>query len=261
MSDIRKWFMKHQDKNNGNASKPSKPTAPDPIASVKQEKPTNGGEESSGRRKSSKYFATEAPKPKIEKEMEKPPAKRKIQKSSDDLQPDVKPPSAKEIRKVYADEEFVHPNAMNKSDMVTPVKILKTVDTEENDDDEAADELGGTPLKASGKGPVTASAGGRGRGRGGDWSDVPYKLLQLAFDKLNTCDLSRVGAVCVQWRKSLYHYHSKVLLFDLPVLLLPCKDGVMERRVYSIGETKFYDDVKLSVPFEKHCVVLLMDGL
>ncbi|KAL6341808.1 hypothetical protein AAG906_038052 [Vitis piasezkii] len=83
-SDIRKWFMKKHDKDNGNPLKPAKPEPkasqsgkPSP-ATVQQEKPVHGGQESSCRRKTSKYFQ----KPKDEKEMEELPAKRKTQKGA-----------------------------------------------------------------------------------------------------------------------------------------------------------------------------------
>ncbi|OVA07201.1 BRCT domain [Macleaya cordata] len=190
MSDIRKWFMKQHDKNNGNSSKPAKPTAtvpppekkPTPVTS-QTEKPIQGGQESSGRKKTSKYFATAAEKPKDEKETEKISAKRKPQKSSKELNDDVKPPSAKKFHKADDDDDeddvFVLPNARKNATEVSPAKKLKSasgkgvvqksVDPDENDDD---DEVSGTPVKAGGRGSggrgsAAASAGGRGRGRGG----------------------------------------------------------------------------------------------
>ncbi|KAJ4958995.1 hypothetical protein NE237_026106 [Protea cynaroides] len=60
-SDIQKWFMKPHDKGNGNASKPGKPTMerPSPATSQPEKKPVHESQESSGRRKTSKYFATD----------------------------------------------------------------------------------------------------------------------------------------------------------------------------------------------------------
>ncbi|KAF5191114.1 Replication factor c subunit [Thalictrum thalictroides] len=203
-SDIRKWFMKSHDKNNGTSSaKPDKPTSTDPpppqkplSTTSKPEKSAQGGQESSGRRKTSKYFAGDASKQKDEKEAEKPPAKRKSQKSSEETHDDVKPPSAKKLHKGEEDDDdFVPPSASKKSVEASPAKKLKSgtgrgvvkksVYTEENDDDD--DEVAGTPAKAGGRGrggrgSTAAPAAGRGRGGGrggfmnfGERKDPPHK--------------------------------------------------------------------------------------
>ena len=58
--------------------------------------------ESSGRRKTSKYFATDKQKPKDEKEIEELPTKRKAQKHNDES---VKPPPAKKVHIVDDDDD------------------------------------------------------------------------------------------------------------------------------------------------------------
>ncbi|KAF8403400.1 hypothetical protein HHK36_011502 [Tetracentron sinense] len=205
-SDIRKWFMKQHDKGNGNASKPAKTAAaavspaknPSPATS-QQEKPVHGGEESSGRRKTSKYFAGDTKKPKDEKDTEKVPAKRKNQKSSEDFHDDVKPAHAKKLHKGGDDDDdFVLPSSRGNTVEVTPTKktkngpgkgiVQKSVDIDENDEDTLDDKAAGSSLKAGGRGSggrgaaAAAPAGGRGRGGGrggfmnfGERKDPPHK--------------------------------------------------------------------------------------
>ncbi|PIA54206.1 hypothetical protein AQUCO_00900631v1 [Aquilegia coerulea] len=219
MSDIRKWFMKSHDKNNGSGSvKPAKPTSTDPPPSQKPlptaskpEKSAQGGQESSGRRKTSKYFAGDASKGKDEKEVEKTPAKRKSQKSSEEIHDDVKPPSAKKLHKGEEDDDdFVPPSASKKSVEATPAKKLKSgtgrgivkksVEPDENDDDDDVnDEVAGTPVKAGGRGrggrgSAAAPAAGRGRGGGrggfmnfGERKDPPHKGEKEVPEGAPTC--------------------------------------------------------------------------
>ncbi|XP_028068983.1 replication factor C subunit 1 isoform X2 [Camellia sinensis] len=186
MSDIRKWFMKQHDKNNGNASKPAKLATPEKpsTATSNPEKQVHEGQESSGRRKTSKYFGTEKPKPKDEKEKEELSAKRKVQKDGEELSSDVKPPPVKKLHKVDEDEDddddFVSPNSRKKVVNVTPSKkrkigsgkgiAQKSADIDESDEDKDDDKDAKSHLKFAGR-----SRGGRGgstRRSGGKGMDV-----------------------------------------------------------------------------------------
>ncbi|KAK9999208.1 hypothetical protein SO802_018811 [Lithocarpus litseifolius] len=176
-SDIRKWFMKSHDKGN---AKESKPAIPAPTNKSQPEKPAHASPESSGRRKTSKYFATDKQKPKDEKETEELPTKRKAQKHNDES---VKPPPAKKVHIVDDndddddDDDFVFSSSRKKLNDVTPSKKLKSgsgrgiarkpVDIEDGDEDDDKDFE--TPLKSGGRGrggrgSSAAPAGGRGRG-------------------------------------------------------------------------------------------------
>lgn len=154
----------------------------------------HGGQENSGRRKTSKYFATDKQKPKEEKETEELPAKRKTQKDSDES---LKSPPSKKVHKVDVDDDddFVLPSSRKNSVDVTPSKKLKIgsgrgvtkkpVDVEEGDEDD--DKNIETPLRSGGRGrggrgSSAAPAGGRGRGGGrggfmnfGERKDPPHK--------------------------------------------------------------------------------------
>ncbi|KAJ4970693.1 hypothetical protein NE237_003792 [Protea cynaroides] len=198
-SDIRKWFMKQHDKGNGNASKPGKPTMerPSPATSLSEKKPVHESQESSGRRKTSKYFATDTENPRDEQEMETTPAKRKIQKNSEELHSALKTPAAKKLHKVDDNDDFISPDARKNSAKVTPIKKLKSesgrgivqkpVDTDENDEDAVDDKDIEPPLKTGGRGgggrgAATAPTGGRGRGGGrggfmnfGERKEPPHK--------------------------------------------------------------------------------------
>ncbi|KAG1333894.1 putative Replication factor C subunit 1 [Cocos nucifera] len=206
-SDIRKWFMKQHDKGNGTASKPAaKPATassekpPSPVL----DKVVQRAQESSGRRKTSKYFAattaTESGSKqttKDEKVMEKSPAKRKAQKISEDFQDDVKPVPAKKLHK-DEDDDFLPSNDKKKATVVKPSKKLKSgsgggvsknsvdKDDDDYDEDELDDKYVETPVKAGGRGRggrgAGAAAGGRGRGGGrggfmnfGERKDPPHK--------------------------------------------------------------------------------------
>ncbi|KAM0864037.1 hypothetical protein ACQ4PT_044193 [Festuca glaucescens] len=165
-SDIRKWFMKPHDKNAG-AAKPSgtgaAAAAPrKPVLSI-PEKPAastvSGNQDASARRKTSKYFA-----PKTERDSdvtEKILPKRKLQKSSNELEDDSKPLAANKVLKDEEeddDDDFVAPSKKKTPVKPPPSKKLKAA-SNDDDGDERMDEDAKTPSKAAGR--------GRGRGRGG----------------------------------------------------------------------------------------------
>lgn len=152
-----------------------------------------GGQESSGRRKTSKYFATDKQKPKDEKETKEIPAKRK---TKIDVDSSTKSPPSKKIHKVDdKDDDFVLPIENKTSVGATPSKKLKSgsgrgvaqksIGTDEVDEDDVKNTE--SPLKSSGRGhggrgASGAPAGGRGRGGGrggfmnfGDRKDPPHK--------------------------------------------------------------------------------------
>ncbi|KAJ4724742.1 Replication factor C subunit 1 [Melia azedarach] len=186
--DIRKWFLKPHDKDKGNGNA-SSPATPAPSNS----EPVLGGQESSGRRKTSKYFATDKQKPKDEKETKEIPAKRK---TKIDVDSSTKSPPSKKIHKVDdKDDDFVLPIENKTSVGATPSKKLKSgsgrgvaqksIGTDEVDEDDVKNTE--SPLKSSGRGhggrgASGAPAGGRGRGGGrggfmnfGDRKDPPHK--------------------------------------------------------------------------------------
>ncbi|RZC78493.1 hypothetical protein C5167_002687 [Papaver somniferum] len=200
MGDIRKWFMKAHTKNDATTpaakppaadSPPVKPAAIIPHA----EKSTNGGQESSGRKKTSRYFATKPDKSKDEQQAEKTVAKRKPQESSKALDEDLKPPPVKKLHKAKEekdsgskpppvkkllkakeeddnedDDDDFEPSPAKKLKSTPRKGVKKSVEIDEDDDDD--DEVGGTPRKPAGRGSggrssAAAPGGGRGRGRGG----------------------------------------------------------------------------------------------
>uniref|UniRef100_A0A6M2EEX5 Replication factor C subunit 1 n=1 Tax=Populus davidiana TaxID=266767 RepID=A0A6M2EEX5_9ROSI len=188
--DIRKWFMKAHDKGNDNAAtnaeKKPPPTEP------KTETPVCGGQEGSGRRKTSKYFAANKQKQKEDKEVEDLPAKRKAQ--NDGVQ-SVKPPPSKKVHKVDDEEEDDDFSLPKKKNDASPSKKLKSssgrgiaqkpVHVNESDEDDVKDTE--SPLKSGGRGRggrgvSGAPSGGRGRGGGrggfmnfGERKDPPHK--------------------------------------------------------------------------------------
>ncbi|CAB4289777.1 unnamed protein product [Prunus armeniaca] len=188
-ADIRKWFMKSHDK--GNGKKPAPTTSQTPSTAKEEPKePVHGGQENSGRRKTSKYFTTD--KPKAEKETEVP-AKRKTHKEPDES---VKPSPAKKVHKVVDDDDdFVLPHLKKNSVDATPSKKLKSASgvgvpqkltaIDEGGDDDVKDAE--SPHKPGGRGrggrgTSAGPAGGRGRGAGrggfmnfGDRKDPPHK--------------------------------------------------------------------------------------
>ncbi|KAJ6739655.1 CHROMOSOME TRANSMISSION FIDELITY FACTOR 18 [Salix koriyanagi] len=181
--DIRKWFMKAHDKGNDNAStnaeKKPPPTEP------KTETPVREGQEGSGRRKTSKYFAANKQKQKGDEEVEDLPAKRKAQ--NDGVQ-SVKAPPSKKVRKVEDDEEDDDFSVPKKKNGASPSKKLKSSsgrDVNESDEDDVKNIE--SPLKSGGRGRggrgvSGAPSGGRGRGSGrggfmnfGERKDPPHK--------------------------------------------------------------------------------------
>ncbi|MCD7471104.1 replication factor C subunit 1 [Datura stramonium] len=121
MSDIRKWFMKQHDKGtgNGSVSKNNATEKPSP-GSPKPENVVQEGQETAGRRKTSKYFATDKVKAKEEK-VEEVQAKRKAQDAGGNLSVNEKPPAAKRIHKAEDDDFVLPPSAAGPRD-VTPSK-------------------------------------------------------------------------------------------------------------------------------------------
>ncbi|KAL9226124.1 hypothetical protein vseg_001973 [Gypsophila vaccaria] len=181
MSDIRKWFMKKHDNNSGNA--PTKPSEK-PVATVaaQAEKPT--GQESSTRRKTSKYFEKTQEKVKVEVEKAETPAKRKSQKGVEDSHDSIKPSPAKKVHVVPEDDDdndFAPISSRKKSVDATPSKKLKegsgrgipqkNADAKKSND-EGDDGENETPVKSAGRGrggrgASSTPASGRGRGGGG----------------------------------------------------------------------------------------------
>ncbi|KAJ0261308.1 Replication factor C subunit 1 [Hirschfeldia incana] len=172
MTDIRKWFVKHHDKGNGDAA---------PLKSEQASEDL----ETAARKKTSKYFAKEKAK-----EVEALPAKRKTG-DSDDL---GKPRPRKAV-KVDDDDDFEVPSSRKTCDSTASKKLKigsgrgvasKTVDNGEDDGGEDAQEK--DPLKSGGRGRggraasggSTGGRGGRGGGRGGfmnfgERKDPPHK--------------------------------------------------------------------------------------
>lgn len=200
MSDIRKWFMKSHNKGNDSASKADSTlqSNSDPSAKVSKPaltklEPVQGGQESSGRRKTSKYFATDKQKPQDEKRVEEVPVKRKLQNDSKES---LKPPPLKKHNKIDdEDDDFVLSKSKKNHDDATPSKKLKsasgrgvpqkTVDVDQTDEDDVKDAA--SPSKPGGRGrggrgALGAPSGGRGRGGGrggfmnfGERKEPPHK--------------------------------------------------------------------------------------
>ncbi|GMH01818.1 hypothetical protein Nepgr_003657 [Nepenthes gracilis] len=197
--DIRKWFMKQHDKGNGTASKPVKPepSPKKPSAGILEpRKPV--GQESAGRRKTSKYFDKDL---KSVKEAEEVSAKRKAQKGDEDFPYDAKSPPAKKVHKIDdyddGDDDFVASSSKKKLVDATSSKKLKsgsgrgvpqkTKDIDESDQEKDDDKDTEPPPKSGGRGRggksgSMAAAGGRGRGGGGrggflnfERKDPPHK--------------------------------------------------------------------------------------
>ncbi|XP_068343612.1 replication factor C subunit 1-like isoform X1 [Pyrus communis] len=188
-ADIRKWFMKSHDKGNT-----KKPAAAPSTPKIEPKEPVQGGQENSGRRKTSKYFPID--KPKDEDGTTEVPSKRKPHKDPDAC---VKPSPAKKAHKAVDDDDddFVLPNSKKKSVELdtTPSKKLKSISgmgipqqvtaiDEGGDDDKKNAE---SPLRPAGRGrggrgASAGPAGGRGRGAGrggfmnyGERKDPPHK--------------------------------------------------------------------------------------
>ncbi|GAB2280157.1 replication factor C subunit 1 [Dionaea muscipula] len=182
--DIRKWFMKKHDQKNGAVPKPAEPTLQhQKPAATASEHDRQVDRETTGRRKTSKYFDKDHQKPKTVKEVAEVSTKRK---GGEDLPSDVKIPPAKKVHKVKNDADddgdddgdFVTVSSGRKSVGDTSNKRLKsgsgrgvplkTEDVDESDhekDTEPPPKSGGRGR--GGRGGSTTTAGGRGRGGGG----------------------------------------------------------------------------------------------
>ncbi|TVU24912.1 hypothetical protein EJB05_27377 [Eragrostis curvula] len=209
-SDIRKWFMKSQDKN-GAAAKPSGSAGDKkkPVLSIPEKKPAPSmapcNQDPSGRRKTSKYFASKTEKDSdVEmtdaatgKSTEKSTPKRKNQKNSKELREDIIPLPSK--IKDEDDDDFVAPSSKRKTPVKPPPSKKskvesnveapgKTAGIEEAEEEDKMDEDVKTPSKAAGRGRgrggrgAGAAPAGRGRGGGGrgfmnfgERKDPPHK--------------------------------------------------------------------------------------
>ncbi|KAI3764176.1 hypothetical protein L2E82_14179 [Cichorium intybus] len=163
--DIRKWFMKQHDKtdDNGKTPKPSKPTLtiPGKVPTSKDAsqsspvKSVQGGQESSGRRKTSKYFASDKQNKEDETEVSEVTPKRKAKSAAD-----VKPSPVKKSRTVDNDDDddFVLPKTGKSSVEATPSKKLKSG---------SGKGIPNASVKESDDVITSPKSAGRGRGRGG----------------------------------------------------------------------------------------------
>ncbi|GJN23699.1 hypothetical protein PR202_gb11368 [Eleusine coracana subsp. coracana] len=196
-SDIRKWFMKAQT-TNGAAAKPSGAAGDKkkPVLSIPEKKPAPTmapcNQDPSARKRTSKYFASKTEKDSnvemtdavVGKTTEKSTGKRKIQKSSKELEDDD---NHLPVKKIFKDEEdddedFVAPSIKKtpmkpppskKSKVESSVEAPgKTVGSDEGEEEDRMDEVVKTPSKAAGRGR------GRGRGRGGRGAGAaPEKIV------------------------------------------------------------------------------------
>ncbi|RLM69756.1 replication factor C subunit 1 [Panicum miliaceum] len=202
-SDIRKWFMKTQDKGAASgAAKPSGAAAAEkkkPVLSIPEKKPAppslaSCDHDPSARRKTSKYFGSKAEKDSdVEmadaaagKSTDKSAAKRKLQKGSNELKDGNKPLPAKKMSNDDKDDDddFVAPSKKKTPVKPPPSKKPKvepnveapgrTTGTDDGEEDDKMDEDTKTPSKGAGRGRGRgggrgggAAPGGRGRGGGG----------------------------------------------------------------------------------------------
>lgn len=193
--DIRKWFMKQHDKgnDNGNASKPAKPTLtiPGKLSTPKDAspsspvKPVQGGQESSGRRKTSKYFATDKQNQEDATEVSGLTAKRKVQRSHEQSSFDVKPPPGKKLHTVDdddkdGDDDFVLPKTGKSSVATTPSKKLKSGSGKGIPHGSVNETTGADDS------PKNPKSAGRGRGRRG--GSVAGRGTKLDIDEDNAED-------------------------------------------------------------------------
>lgn len=171
MSDIRKWFMKQHDKGTGNGSMSKNTAAEKPSpASAKPVNVVEEGQETAGRRKTSKYFATDKVKAKEEK-VEEVSAKRKAPNAGGSSSVNEKPPAAKRIHKAEDDDDFVLPASATGSRDVTPSKksvrssgrgsARKNVISDDSDDDLKNKKSDLKPA-GRGRGGRAAQTGGKG---------------------------------------------------------------------------------------------------
>ncbi|TVT96853.1 hypothetical protein EJB05_57930 [Eragrostis curvula] len=229
-SDIRKWFMKSQDKN-GAAAKPSGSAGDKkkPVLSIPEKKPAPSmmdyvlmhdvvdwqsnpvmapcNQDPSGRRKTSKYFASKTEKDSdVEmtdaatgKSTEKSTPKRKNQKNSKELREDIIPLPSKIKDEDDDNDDFVAPSSKRKTPVKPPPSKKskvesnveapgKTAGIDEAEEEDKMDEDVKTPSKAAGRGRgrggrgAGAAPAGRGRGGGGrgfmnfgERKDPPHK--------------------------------------------------------------------------------------
>ncbi|KAL0389925.1 UNVERIFIED_CONTAM: Replication factor C subunit [Sesamum calycinum] len=160
--DIRKWFMKQQDKGtgNGNSSKQTKSSTPEkpPAATPQSGKLVQGMQECSGRRKTSKYFTKDGKTAKDEMEVEESPTEKKGQKGKGtvDTTPNkkLKSGSGKGVAKKLVDES-------DEDDGGKVHSKSKSAGREDMNDAKSVKSGG------RGRGGRGAPAGGRGRGGGG----------------------------------------------------------------------------------------------
>jgi len=153
-----------------------------------------GGQESSGRRVTSKYFNTNKQKVKDEKGTQELPAKRKNAKDSEDV------PEPKKIHEDVGDDSVL-PTNKKKLAEATPTKKLKSgsgrgipkksavlEESDEDDDKAAVSAVKSSGRGGGGRGAPGGSAGGRGRGGGrggfmnfGERKDPPHKGEKVQF--------------------------------------------------------------------------------
>ncbi|KAG5021047.1 hypothetical protein AAZX31_06G288500 [Glycine max] len=178
MSDIRKWFMKTHDKGNNAAS--SKPSSDKPQS----EKTVAGGQESSGRRITSKYFNSNKQKGKDEKEKQELPAKRKNAKDSEEIHEDDGDDSVLPTNKKKLADTTPTKKLKSGSGRGIPKKSAVLEESDEDDDKDAvsAAKSAGRGGGGGGRGAPGRSTGGRGRGGGrggfmnfGERKDPPHK--------------------------------------------------------------------------------------
>nr|CAB3490082.1 unnamed protein product [Digitaria exilis] len=209
-SDIRKWFMKTQDKGGGSGAAAAEKEKP--VLSIPEKKPAapslaSCDHEPSARRKTSKYFGSKTEKDSdvemedsaVGKSADKGAAKRKLQKCSNELKDDIKPLPAKKMSKNDDDDEddFVAPSKKKTPVKPPPSKKPKvesnaeapgrTTGTDDGEEEDRMDEDAKTPSKGAGRGRGRggrggAAPGGRGRGGGGrgfmnfgERKDPPHK--------------------------------------------------------------------------------------
>ncbi|KAG0530299.1 hypothetical protein BDA96_05G174100 [Sorghum bicolor] len=200
-SDIRKWFMKTQDKSGAAsgaaAAKPSGAAAAaekkKPVLSIPEKKSgppalVSCDHDPPARRKTSKYFGSKGEKESdVEmadasagKSADKSAAKRKLQKCNNELKEDSKPLPAKKMSKDEEDDDddFVAP-PKKKTPVKPPpskkAKVESNAQVDDAEDEDRMDEDAKTPSKGAGRGRgrggrgagAGAATGGRGRGGGG----------------------------------------------------------------------------------------------
>lgn len=177
--------MKKHDKDSGNAAKPSPSTGP-PLNSVQPEKMVDfeiqGGQESTGRRKTSKYFSSDNRKDRNEEQVEEVLTKRKAQAGSLEMHSGEKAPPAKKIHKIEDDgndDDFVD-TALRKADLTQSKKLKsgsgrgiakKSVDVAESDEDDSKEPASHSKTAARGRGRFAAAPLVTGKGMDTDESD------------------------------------------------------------------------------------------